>query len=451
MKSLLGKYIVPFFVVSLSISTSKAQNIYSIAGSSVYGYSGDGGQAILAEISHPTGVAADIFGNTYISDQFNHCIRKINSSGIITTIAGTGTAGYSGDGGLSTLAQIYNPFGVAADIAGNVYIADNVNHRIRKINTSGIITTIAGNGSPGFSGDGGQATSAQLSYPKGVTVDSQGNVYFHDGGNNVIRKISSSGTINTIAGTGISGFSGDGKPATMAQVFNPDGIAVDKIGNIFIADASNNRIRKINTSGVINTIAGTGAIGYSGDGGTAITAQLYSPSGVSVDTVGNIYISDTYNNRIRKINTSGIINTVGGTGIGGFSGDGGLANAADILDPMSITTNEAGNIYFCDYSNNRIRIVCVNTCTLANINTYFKNNNGLLLFPNPNNGTFSIQIDNIENGVLFIVNSLGQKIHEQKTQRGVNKIATSGIPTGLYHYRLFNNMIHAHSGTVSIE
>ncbi|MBK7818362.1 MAG: hypothetical protein IPJ60_13105 [Sphingobacteriaceae bacterium] len=208
MKSLLGKYIVPFFVVSLSISTSKAQNIYSIAGSSVYGYSGDGGQAILAEISHPTGVAADIFGNTYISDQFNHCIRKINSSGIITTIAGTGTAGYSGDGGLSTLAQIYNPFGVAADIAGNVYIADNVNHRIRKINTSGIITTIAGNGSPGFSGDGGQATSAQLSYPKGVTVDSQGNVYFHDGGNNVIRKISSSGTINTIAGTGISGFSG---------------------------------------------------------------------------------------------------------------------------------------------------------------------------------------------------------------------------------------------------
>ncbi|MBK7818361.1 MAG: T9SS type A sorting domain-containing protein [Sphingobacteriaceae bacterium] len=202
---------------------------------------------------------------------------------------------------------------------------------------------------------------------------------------------------------------------------------------------------------MINTIAGTGAIGYSGDGGTAITAQLYSPSGVSVDTVGNIYISDTYNNRIRKINTSGIINTVGGTGIGGFSGDGGLANAADILDPMSITTNEAGNIYFCDYSNNRIRIVCVNTCTLANINTYFKNNNGLLLFPNPNNGTFSIQIDNIENGVLFIVNSLGQKIHEQKTQRGVNKIATSGIPTGLYHYRLFNNMIHAHSGTVSIE
>ena len=218
-----------------------------------------------------------------------------STTGIITTIAGNGIAGYSGDGGLATNAELNNPYGVAVDSNGNIYIADTNNNRIRKVNsTTGIITTIAGNGTAGYSGDGGLATNAELYYPYGVAVDSNGNIYIADTYNNRIRKVNSTtGIITTIAGNGTAGYSGDGGPATNAQLNYPYGVAVDSSGNIYIADTDNNRIRKVNsTTGIITTIAGNGNPGYSGDGGPATNAELYDPSGVAVDSNGNIYIAD---------------------------------------------------------------------------------------------------------------------------------------------------------------
>jgi sugar lactone lactonase YvrE len=219
----------------------------------------------------------------------------------ITTIAGTGGYGGSGDGGPATSAQLWDPRGVAVDSDGNIYIADPGNYRIRKVDSSGNITTFAGNGTPGYSGDGESATSAQLNNPNGIAVDSLGNIYIADQYNYRIRKVDSDGKITTIAGNGTPGYSGDGGPATSAQLYNPSGVAVDSDGNIYIADNNNYRVRKVDSSGKITTFAGTGTAGYSGDGGPATLAQLNWPYGVAVDSVGNIYIADRSNNRIRKV------------------------------------------------------------------------------------------------------------------------------------------------------
>ncbi|MFH1352591.1 MAG: LamG-like jellyroll fold domain-containing protein [bacterium] len=329
--------------------------ITTVAGTGSSGYSGDGGSATSAQLNLPCGVTADDSGNVYIADRNNHRVRKVNTSGTITTIAGNGSAGYSGDGGTATSAQLYFPFGVAVDSSGNVYIADYGNNRIRKINTSGIITTIAGNGSGGYSGDDGSATSAQLYYPAGVAVDGSGNIYIADYYNHRIRKVDLSGYITTIAGNGSAGYSGDGGTATSAQLYYPAGVAVDGAGNIYIADYNNKCIRKINTSGIINTIAGTGTGGYSGDDGTATSAQLNDPRGVVTDSSGNVYIADSSNNRIRVISTSGIITTIAGTGTSGYSGDDGAATSAQLNWPTGIAITSSGNIYIADATNNRIR------------------------------------------------------------------------------------------------
>ena len=239
--------------------------------------------------------------------------------GIITTIAGNGTFGSSGDGGLGTGAAVGFPRGVAVDGAGNVYIMDALNHRIRKVNPAGMISTFAGNGLPFFAGDGGPATSASISLcgtasHQGIAVDSVGNVYFSDCKNNRIRKIDTNGIITTVAGSGgFTVFSGDGGPATSATLGLPYGLAVDAAGNIYIADTGNGRIRKVNTAGIISTVARSGNGFNLGDGGPALNAQLANPSDVAVDSAGNIYIADSGNNRIRKVNTSGIISTVTST------------------------------------------------------------------------------------------------------------------------------------------
>ena len=249
-------------------------------------------------------MAADGAGNLYIADSGNHRIRKVDSSGTISTIAGSGEFGFGGDGGPAIDARLNYPSGVAVDGAGNVYIADLGNQRIRKVDSTGTITTIAGSGETGFGGggfggDGGPATEAQLNYPRGVAIDGAGNVYIADQGNQRIRKVDSTGTITTIAGSGERGFSGDGDPATEAQLNYPWGVAVDGAGNVYIADLGNHRIRKVDSLGTITTIAGSGEFGFGGDGGPAIDARLNYPSGVAVDGAGNLYIADSVNHRIR--------------------------------------------------------------------------------------------------------------------------------------------------------
>ena len=337
-----------------------AGTIITIAGSGETGFfgggfSGDGGPAVEAELRDPSGVAVDSAGNVYIADVGDHRIRKVDSTGTITTIAGTGEFGFSGDGGPAVEAELYDPAGVAVDSAGNLYIADTGNGRIRKVDSTGTITTIAGTGEFGFSGDGGPAVEAELYDPAGVAVDSAGNLYIADTGNQRIRKIDSTGTITTIAGTGEYGFSGDGGPAAVARLAFPNGVAVDSAGNLYIADSGNRRIRKIDSTGTIITIAGTGEFGFSGDGGPAIQAALYLLSGVAVDGAGNLYIADTGNQRIRKIDSTGTITTIAGTGEYGFSGDGGPAAVARLAFPNGVAVDSAGNLYIADSGNRRIR------------------------------------------------------------------------------------------------
>ncbi|MEM7735487.1 MAG: MBG domain-containing protein [Deinococcota bacterium] len=275
--------------------------------------------------------------------------------GTISTVAGTGTRGFSGDGDLATAAQLFNPTNVTIDSAGNLFIADFDNDRIRKVDTSGIISTVAGT-TEGFSGDGGLATAAQLSLPTDVAVDSAGNLFIADRLNYRIRKVDTAGIITTVAGDGTEGFSGDGGLATAAQLNWPFGVTVDSAGNLFIADFDNDRIRKVDTSGIITTVAGDGTEGFGGDGGPATAAQLRNPIDVTVDSAGNLFIADQINHRIRKVDTAGIITTVAGT-TRGFGGDGGLATAAQLNRPYSVTVDSAGNLFIADFGNNRIRKV----------------------------------------------------------------------------------------------
>ena len=330
--------------------------ISTVAGTGIRGYSGDGGQATAAQLDFPDRVVVDSSGNLYISDSSANRIRKVDSSGVITTVAGTGTGGYSGDTGQATAAQIRTPQGIALDSSGNLYIADTTNNRIRKVDTSGVITTVAGNGSYGYSGDGGQATSARLRRPEGVAVDSSGNLYIADSRSHRIRRVDTSGVITTVAGNGLRGVSGDGGAATSANIGWPSDVNVDGSGNLYISQLNDDRIRKVNSSGIISTVA-AGDNTFGGDGGRAISALLRFPTDVAVDSSGNLYIADTSNHRIRKVDTSGVISTVAGTGTGGFSGDEGPATAAELNGPWSVAVDSSGNLYIADYTNRRVRKV----------------------------------------------------------------------------------------------
>ena len=313
------------------------------------GYGGDGGPAVAAQLDWPFDVALDGAGNLYIADWLHNRIRKVDAAGVISTVAGGGSS--LGDGGPATAAQLNFPEGVAPDGAGNLYIADTYNNRIRKVDAAGVISTVAGGGSS--LGDGGPATAAQLSGPSGVAVDGAGNLYIADRGNRRIRKVDAAGVISTVAGGGSS--LGDGGPATAARLNFPVGVALDGSGNLYIADTDNNRIRKVDAAGVISTVAGDGTCCYSGDGGPAVEAQLSGPSGVAVDAAGNLYIADTENERIRKVDAAGVISTVAGDGTHGFGGDGGAATAAQLRRPRGVAPDGAGNLYIADTWNDRIR------------------------------------------------------------------------------------------------
>jgi RHS repeat-associated protein len=340
-----------------TVTTIKNKAIDTVAGSGTPGSEGDGGPATQAQLTFPNGVATDASGNLYIADSGNNRIRKVDTNGIISTVAGTGASGFSGDGGPAKEAELRYPAGVAVDAAGNVFIGDYRNHHIRKVETNGIISTVAGNGVEGYGGDDGPAIQAKLRYPYGVAVDVSGNLYIADYLNSRIRKVDTNGIITTVAGTGAFGYGGDGGPATQAKLDYPAAVAVDGLGNLYIADSGNYRIRKVDTSGVITTVAGTGTYGFSGDGGEATKARISYSYGIEVDASGNLYFSDYLNNRIRKVDTDGIIITVAGKGSNGSSGDGGPPTQAELAGPVGVVVGVSGNLFIGDYANHRIRKV----------------------------------------------------------------------------------------------
>jgi uncharacterized protein (TIGR03437 family) len=330
--------------------------ITTVAGTGNAGDSGDGGPATSAELNGPRGVTEDVFGNLYIAEYYGQRVRKVTPGGVITTLAGNGTAGYSGDGGPATSAELNGPYRVTVDTAGNVYIPDSANNRIRKVAPNGTITTVAGNGNTGYSGDGGPATSAALDFPEAVAFDSAGNYYIADSANDVVRKVNTGGTITTAVGTGAQGYSGDGGPATSATLYNPVGVAVNASDALYISDQLNNVIRKV-TNGVITTVAGTGAFAFGGDGGPAIDAEFGYPASIGLDAAGNLYIPDINNYRIRVLLTGGTIATVAGDGVEGYGGDGGPALAAAVNVPRSVSVAPNGNVYIGDFGNNRVRML----------------------------------------------------------------------------------------------
>jgi sugar lactone lactonase YvrE len=429
MKNILSLIIIvmPFIV--------KAQSgiITTVAGNGTIGYSGDGHMATNATLHGPSGLRVDGIGNIYIADNGNNVIRKINTSNIITTIAGNGIAGYSGDGMQATNATLKSPTDVAVDAVGNIYIADNQNDVIRKVSASGIISTYCGNGSNGYMGDNGPATLAELNFPSGIAVDESGNLYIADEGNSVIRKVNTSGTIITIAGNGVNGFSGNNIAATSAELSVPAGVRVDVSGNIYIADFGNNVIWKVNTSGIISPIAGNGIIGYSGDGGIATSCELHNPFDVSVDGVGNIYIADNGNERIRKVSTSNIITTIAGNGITGYNGDNIPATAAKLKNPVGISTDGDGNIYIADGANNRVRKVIHSSTKVDTVIGLSQTNS---ISPNPATNTITISAgDKIEN--IAITNMVGQVIYNQLYNK-VEKtdVEVAGWAAGVYFIKV---------------
>lgn len=377
-------------------SSRAVYTIATVAGSASLG---DGGPAIDAQIAAIQGIAADRAGNLYLSDTGHNCVRKIDTHGIITTVAGVGTAGFSGDGGPATAAQLNLPYGLAVDPNGYLYIADLGNDRVRRVSPAGAIDTYAGRDGQGSSGDGGPATSAQMLSPRNLVFDSAGNLYIAEFAGHRIRKVTPDGAITSFAGDGIAGFRGDGGPATAAQLAFPAGLAFDGAGNLYIADSLNERVRQVLPTGDIVTflsdsntvtlltpfalavdssgdllvvdstsavheftvagkwitVAGTNEPGFSGDGGPATAAQLAQPLDLSIDASGNLYIADEH--RIRKVNPKGLIATVAGADYLFGIGDGGPATSAELYQPSAVALDGAGNLYIADTGTNRIRQV----------------------------------------------------------------------------------------------
>ncbi len=435
-----------------------AQTITTVAGNGLIGEDGDGGPATAAKVNSPLGIAYDVLGNFYFTGNESNVIRKVNPAGIISTFAGIGTAGYSGDGGPASAAQFSGPQGISFDKYGNLFIADGDSGVIRKINTSGIISTVAGTGKPGYSGDNGPATDAQLTTPSDVKVDTAGNIYIADFKTNVVRKVNKSGIITKIAGTGTAGYTGDGGPATAATFDWPAAISLDSAGNLYIADYTNQVIRMINKKDTVSTVVGAMGGGFSGDGGPATAARLHGPWGITFDSSWNLFITDTYNNRIRKVNkSSGIITTVAGNGHedsathpGGYSGDGGPATAAALYWPAFVAIGSAGTFYITDESNHVVRKVDTSRpMNYLAVHQFAASENNIVILPNPNKGTFTIKSSlNSKNDAdvsVEIRNMLGQVVYHTQlfARKGIintRVILKEGLPDDMY-------LLHISSGT----
>lgn len=333
-----------------------AYTISTIAGTAgTPGYSGDGGPATAAQLSGPCALAVDNSGNLYIADSVNYRVRKMAIGGNINTILGTGTAGDTS--GTATAALIRNACGLFLDGSGNLWVSDTTNHEVKKLVTAGTISTIAGDGTGGFSGDNNPAINGELDNPLGIVVDTGGNLYIADSSNNRIRKVGTNGILSTIAGDGTANYLGDGGGGGSAEFSNPAGMAMDANGNLYIADSDNGVIREFSATGVVSTVAGTGINGFSGDGGPATKAQLNGPRDVAIDALGNLYIADKGNSRIRMVMTNGTILTIAGTGTPGFSGDGGSSKQAQLNFPVAVRVDNAGNVYIADSGNSVIRML----------------------------------------------------------------------------------------------
>lgn len=340
---------------------TSSSTISTVAGSTApgsppAGYA-DGVQATSGPVLNSAyGVAAGRGGAFYIADKDNHRVRLVSPAGVISTYAGTGTSGFSGDGGQAASAQIQSPHGLVVGRDGTLYFSDGSN-RVRKVSRSGIISTVAGNGTAGFSGDGGPATAAQLNTPENLAVTADGSLYIADAVNHRVRKVSPAGVITTVVGTGmarVTPFQGDGGPATAAELNRPYGLTALEDGTLYIAEFFNPHIRKVTPAGIISTVAGTGTAGFSGDGGLATAAQFNQPKGVQVAADGTIYVDDFQNHRVRKIDPAGVITTFTGSTMG-YSGDGGPASAAQIQFPNAIALGFDGSLYIA--GNNRVRKV----------------------------------------------------------------------------------------------
>jgi uncharacterized protein (TIGR03437 family) len=346
--------------------TPLTYTISTVAGNGTAGYTGNGGAATSAEFNTCSSVAVDAGGNLYIADFQNNVVRKVSTSGIVTVYAGNGTAPATiqaaGDGGPATSAEFSYPQGVALDSAGNLYITDTQDSVVRKVTAAtGIVSLVAGDYTPGYTGDGSAATSAELYTPAAVFVDNADNVYIADTGNNVIRMVTASnGIITTIAGDTTATSLGDGGAATSAQLSFPEAVITDNNGNVYISDSGDDRVRVVNSSGIISTFAGLSFPGYSGDGGLATNAQLNEPKGLALDSSGNLYIADYLNDRIRVVASNGVINTIAGSGGQGYTGDGGPATSADLFYPSDVALGPQGKIYITDENNNVVRLLTPN-------------------------------------------------------------------------------------------
>jgi hypothetical protein len=349
--------------------------INTVAGNGTIGYSGDGGPATSGQIGGNSGIGFDKQNNYYFVEA-NHTIRKVSSVGILSTIAGNGSPGFGGDGGAATSAILHRPLFVAIGKHDDLFFTDAQNNRVRKIDAAtGVITTIAGNGIGGYAGDGLPATNAELNSPSGICIDTFGNLYISDQSNYRIRKVDISGYITTICGTGVWGIGTDGGLADTTQIGLVNGICSDNYNNIFITDGD--RIRKIDAiTGVISTYAGNGVSGNAGDEGPALAAQLMDPYAITFDRVQRLYIACMYGSVVRVVDSSGVIHRVAGNGTAGFSGDGGVDTAARVNLPEGIAADACGNIYFCDLGNNRIRkvtyppILTTPTISLSSASSY---------------------------------------------------------------------------------
>lgn len=468
-----------------------SKTITTVAGTGVGGVGGDGGPAIDAQLSVPLDIAFDTQGNTYVSELNSHRVRRIDTSGVIRTVAGTGVSGYNGDNISALRATLSTPYGITLDSAGNLYIADFDSHRVRRVNTSGTITTVAGNGMNGYTGDNGPAVQATLGTPSDVTFDAGGNLYIADYIQCVIRKVDANGIITTVAGNNLQGYAGDGGLATQARLNLPFRVSFDAGGNLLIADLGDNRIRRVDAlTGIISTIAGTGAQGSTGDGGLATQANLYAPNSVAIDAAGNLYVGSgvsssaqwSYDNRIRVINTAGVINTavglnsngdgtsarrgiidpyglsiggtaspadlyiadsrnneirkisaatglistVAGSGSAGFSGDNGAALNASLRSPNDVAVDTAGNVWIADTSNHRIRRVdpTGTITTFAGTGTQgYSGDNGDALNARLNYPR-GVAVDTAGN--LYIADASNYRIRKVTPQRIITTVAGNG-------------------------
>jgi len=414
-----------FLLYSLAI---KGQTITTYGGGGTSGIC-EGCAATACAIPDPVGGVFDKLGNYYFASCLSgNTIREINNAGIITTVAGTGSGGFSGDNGPATSAMLNGPFSVKFDTAGNMYILDALNYRIRKVSAStGIITTIAGTGTAGYNGENIPATAAEINAGD-ICLDKVGNIYVAEYNNRRVRKIDTSGIIITVGGTGVVGSSGDGGSATNAML-SPNGITIDDNDNLYIADPYGSVVRKITPSGIISTIAGNGASAFAGDGMPA-TAASFQPAHICIDSINNLYISDVYNNRVFKVDPSGIFWLAAGNGATGFSGDGGPATAASFNYVSGVSTDSCGNLYITEPGNGRIRKVAFNPeCWPLKAPQVVSNE--VSIYPNPAYEVINVDgITTQENYSLLNINGI---IEQQGILKpGNNEISIQALPPGIY-------------------